>query len=217
MATATKATSTNGASKGTALGEAITNGAEFAIDTSRPYVASVTIEGTSAILFHAWNCESVEAKGKAAKGSAAKKTDDVDSYVYRDADGNIALPGEYLRQSLIQAARYRQDPRSPRKSAIDLFKAGVVSLTEYASLGKADWDYLDKRRVTVMRAAVTRVRPAFLPGWQATIDVQVLTPEYIPPSLLLDVITDAGRLVGVADNRPTYGRFQVVRFDRQEV
>lgn len=217
MATTTKDAKTNGNGRGTALGEALTNDAEFVIDASRPYVATVTIEGTSAILFHAWSCEDVEAKGAAAKGSKAKKTDNVESYVYRDGDKNICIPGEYLRQSIIQAARYRQDPRSPRKSAMDLFKAGVVSLTELASLGTAEWDYLDKRRVTVMRAAVTRVRPAFLPGWQATVDVQVLTPEYISPALLLDVITDAGRLVGVADNRPTYGRFQVVRFERQEV
>jgi hypothetical protein len=38
-------------------------------------------------------------------------------------------------------------------------------------------------------------------------------PEYIPPDGLLDVIVNAGRLVGVGDSRPTYGRFQVVRFE----
>lgn len=215
MATRTRAKATNG--NGTALGEALTNDAEFVIDASRPYVATVTIEGTSAILFHAWSCESVEAKGKAAKGSTAKKSDDVESYVYRNADGEICLPGEYLRQSVIHAAKFRQDPRSPRKSAMDLFKAGVVALTELASLGTGEWDYLDKRRVTVQRAGVTRVRPAFLAGWKATVELQVLTPEYIDPAMLLAVLNDAGKLVGVADNRPTYGRFQVVRFDRNEV
>jgi hypothetical protein len=75
------------------------------------------------------------------------------------------------------------------------------------------WDYLDERRVTVQRAGITRVRPAFLPGWRATVCLQVLTPEYIAPGLLHDVLTAAGRLVGVADFRPTFGRFRVARFE----
>lgn len=201
---------TNGT--GTALGIDLTNAAEFIIATSRPYAATVAIEGTSPILFHRWNCEDVEAKSKAAKNSAAKKSDNVEAYVYRNNDGNICLPGEYLRQAVIHAAKYRQDPRSPRKSAMDLFKAGVISLTELASLGKADWDYLDQRRATIQRSGITRVRPAFLAGWRAEFDLQVLTPEYIEPSVLLAVLNDAGRLIGVADNRPTYGRFQVTSF-----
>lgn len=200
--------------EGTAL-DPVSNSAEFTVAMHEPYVVTVGIEGTASILFHRWQCEAVEAKAKAAKGSAAKKTDDVESYVWRCHDGTIGLPGEYLRGAIAGpqgAAKYRQDPRSPRKSALDLYKASVVSLTEVASLGKANWDYLDQRRVTVQRAGVTRMRPAFLPGWRAEFDLQVLLPEYVPPMDLLDVITKAGQLVGVADFRPTYGRFAVTSF-----
>src|SRR5512138_2589869 len=193
---------------------------DFVVSMSQPYVVTVRIEGTSALLFHRWCCESVEAKAKAAKGSAAKKSDDVDSYIWRCPDGTIGLPGEYLRGAICGpagAAKYRQDPRSPRKSALDLYKAAVVSLTDLATLGKTNWDYLDQRRVTVQRAGVTRVRPAFLPGWKATFDLQVLLPEYVPPMDLLEVITRAGQLVGVGDFRPTFGRFQVTAFEVTEV
>lgn len=178
-----------------------------------PYIAEFTIKGTAALLFHRWSNEDVEAKGKAAKGSAAKKTDNLDAYVYRNEAGEICLPGEYVRQALIHAAKYRQDPRSPRKSAMDLFKAGVVSLTELASLGVDEWDYLDKRRVVIQRSAITRTRPAMLPGWEATFQFQVLLPEYIDPAMLQDVLVQAGRLVGVGDFRPTYGRFSVNMFE----
>lgn len=177
-----------------------------------PYVVEVTIEGASDILFHRWSNEDVEAKGNAAKGSKTKKSDNVEAYVYRNEDGEICLPGEYLRQSIIHAAKYKQDPRSSRKSAMDLFKAGVVSLTDLASLGVTEWDYLDKRRVVVQRAAITRTRPAMFKGWRATILIQVLLPEYIEPSFLYEVIQNAGRLVGVGDFRPTYGRFNIVKF-----
>lgn len=216
MATRTTKASTKGNGKPEVIGEQPNNDGAELISLSTPYTVTLSIEGVCPILFHRWSCESVAAKGAAAKGSAAKKTDDVESYVYRAEDGTIGIPGEYLKGAIAGpqgAAKYRQDPRSPRKSALDLYKAGVVPLTIVASLGKAEWDYLDQRRVTVQRAGVTRMRPAFLAGWKATFDLQVLIPEYIAPADLLDVITNAGRLVGVGDYRPTYGRFQVTSFD----
>lgn len=181
-----------------------------------PYIAEVTVEGSAPIMFHRWSCEAVEAKANAAKGSKAKKEDDWESYLYRDTAGEIAIPGEYLRQAIIEAAKYRQDPRSPRKSAKDLFKAAVISLTDLATTGASEPDYLDRRRVCVMRAAVTRVRPALNAGWSATFQLMVQTPEYISPQTLNGVIADAGRLVGLGDFRPSYGRFVVSKFDVME-
>ena len=189
-----------------------TNGGKDAIEASLPYAVHVTLEGTSDMLFHRWNCEAVDAKSKAAKNSKAKKEDDIESYVWRDEAGNLCIPGEYVRQAIIHAAKFKQDPRSPRKSAMDLFKAGVVSLTDVSSLGKKHWDYLDTRRVTVQRAGVNRTRPAMKKGWTAKFTFQVLTPEYIDPNLFQDVLGTAGRLVGVGDFRPTYGRFFASNF-----
>lgn len=194
-------------------GEVATNGAKQTLDLSLPYIAHVTIEGVADLLFHRWNVEEVDAKSKAAKGSKAKKTDNVESYVYRNEDGELCLPGEYLRQSIIHAAKFRQDPRSPRKSAYDLFKAAVISLTDLATLGVANWDYLDQRRVTVQRNSITRSRPAMHKGWKAHFQLMVNLPEYVPQDVLQEVLANAGRLIGVGDFRPTYGRFSVVKFE----
>jgi hypothetical protein len=190
----------------------VSNDAAEDIAVGEPYTVAVAIRGSAAILFHRWSNESVAAKSAAAKNSKAKKSDDLASYVYRCDNGHLGLPGEYLRQSIIGAARFRQDPRSPRKSAMDLFKAGVVSITELADLGVEDPDYIDRRRVLIQRNAITRERPALREGWEATIDLMVLLPEYIDRTLLLEVIGQAGRLIGVGDFRPTYGRFAVTNF-----
>lgn len=190
----------------------VTNGGASTIAASEPYTVSVTIEGACDLLMHRWNSEAVDAKADAPKNSAAKKTDDVESYVYRDENGDIALPGEYLRQSIITAAKYKQDPRSPRKSACDLYKAGVVCLTAMASFGTTQWDYEDRRRVVIARSGINRTRPAMSAGWRASFDFMVLTPEYISRSSLQDTLITAGRLVGVGDFRPTYGRFNVINF-----
>ena len=190
----------------------VTNNGQHTIEAGEPYTAHITVRGVAPILFHAWNVESVAEKGKAPKGSKAKKEDDYQSYVYRTPDGELAIPTEYFRQAVIGAARFRQDPRSPRKSAIDLFKAGIVGLQELCPLGTNEWDYLDRRRVTIQRSAITRVRPALNPGWETTVVLGVVLPEYIEPATLNEVIAQAGRLIGVADYRPTYGRFQIVGF-----
>ena len=191
----------------------VTNGGEFGIEMTMPYVARVTIEGSSAILLHGWDSDAVNEKDKAAKGSKIKKTDNVESYVYRTDNGEIGAPGTYIKGAIVGGAKYQQDPRSSRKSAQDLFKAGVIPLTEIASFGSKDWDYIDRRRVVIKMAAITRERPAFKTGWRLNYDLQVLVPEYITPQLLYRVLSDAGRLVGMADHRPTFGRFNIVAFD----
>lgn len=198
-------------SKATEIGDP-TNGAESIIEASFPYVARISIEGVADLIFHRWNVDAVDAKGKAAKGSKAKKTDDIESYVYRLDNGHLGLPGEYLRQAIIHAAKYKQDPRSPRKSAMDLFKAGVVSLTQLADLGTKTWDYEDRRRAVIQRNAINRTRPAMKLGWAADFEFLINLPEYINTTLFQAVLADAGRLVGVGDFRPTYGRFSVTKF-----
>jgi hypothetical protein len=191
----------------------VTNGGHETIEEGIPYIARVGLVGLAGLMFHRWNVEAVATKAGQVKGSIAKKSDNVESYVWRviegDARTNLGLPGEYFRQSVIHAAKYIQDPRSPRKSGMDLFKAGLVSLTEIADLGVSDWDYLDQRRVTVQRAGITRTRPAMNSGWHADFELMINLPEYISPELLHQVISNAGRLVGVGDFRPTFGRFGI--------
>ena len=187
-----------------------TNDAAEDIESTIPYLIEVKLEGTCDMLFHRWSPDAVESKAKAKKNSKVKKTDNVESYVYRTDDGFLAIPGEYLRMSTCNAAKFRQDPRSPRKSAYDLFKAAVVSMTHLASLGIRDWDYEDRRRVLVQRQGINRVRPAFRKGWTATFELQVLLPEYVSPDVLHDTVSAAGRYIGLADFRPTFGRFAIV-------
>jgi hypothetical protein len=189
------------------------NAAAETIEISNPYTFSVEIEGTADFLYHRWNVEAVEEKSKAAKGSKAKKSDDVESYVYRTENGNLGIPGEYLRQSLIHAGKFRQDPRSPRKSAMDLVKAGVVSVTPLSDTGLNDWDYIDRRRVVVQRNGITRSRPALKAGWRVGFDFLIMLPEYLDSHFIQDLVAQSGRLIGIGDFRPTYGRFAIKKWE----
>jgi hypothetical protein len=202
--------------KTTAIGPS-TNGAAQEIAFTEPYVAVVTIVGTTDILFHAWNCESVAEKASAAKGSKAKKYDNIESYVYRmsETDRRLGIPGNVFHGALINAAKFLQDPRSPRKSAADLVKAALIVQDIVAPLEPAtkEWDFIDKRRVFVQRSGITRERPAMRAGWRVSFKILVALPEYIAPQLLNELVGNAGKLIGLCDYRPTYGRFQIVAFD----
>lgn len=194
-------------------GESPTNGGEFCIEMQKPYRVAVELQGVCPLLFHRWNNESVERKTNAKKGSLEKKTDDIESFLWRTEKQTVAIPGEYVRQSVIHASKYEQDPRSPRKSMMDLMKAALVSLTELADTGLKEPDYLDKRRVVIQRSAVTRTRPALKEGWKAGFILMVNLPEYVPAERLNHILQQAGRIVGLADFRPSFGRFQVTRFE----
>jgi hypothetical protein len=194
-------------------GTSPTNGGESSIEMERPYRVEIEIEGVCPLLFHRWNNESVAAKARAKKGSLEKKSDDTESYLYKNEAGFVCLPGEYVRQSVIHASKYEQDPRSPRKSLMDLMKAALVSLTELASLGVKEPDFYDQRRVVIQRSAVTRSRPAMKTCWKAKVVLMSNLPEYIPAARLNHILQQAGRIIGVGDFRPSFGRFVVTKFE----
>jgi hypothetical protein len=193
----------------------LSNGAESSIITQEPYMIEITVVGVAPLLMHAWNIESIDEKAAAAKGSKSKKTDDVESYAYRDEDGYLGIPGKCLLGALIDTGRYFQDPRSPRKSARDMIKAGIQSLTIIAPFQPKtkQWDYADRQRVVVQRAGITRTRPAMNTGWTCTFQIMVSLPEYLTPQLIHEVVDKAGKLSGLCDYRPSYGRFRVIGFD----
>lgn len=215
MTTATVAK--NGRKASAIGGDVPTNGAAAVLAASEPFTIDCTLHGVADLISHRWNCEAVEAKKSAAKGSKGKTTDDVESYVYRNEEGLICIPGEYVRQSIINAGKYRQDPRSPRKSAMDLLKAALLVDPVLCSLGTQEWDYLDQRRVVIQRNGVNRTRPAFRAGWTFDCSITVLLPEYVNQNFLIDLLGLAGRLIGLADYRPTYGRFVVKHFSTRSL
>lgn len=199
-------------------GEQISNGGDYAVRIQQPYVITLGVRGVATLLSHRYNPEDVEAKKNAPKNSEIKNKDNIEAYVYRDDEGRICIPGTYIYACLQDAGRYEQDPRSPRKSMRDLIKAGIVPLTELAPFMRdgeylTTWDYVDKQRVKVTQSAVPRERPAFTAGWQLEWELMVTAPEWITPQKVHQLATNAGRLCGLADYRPTYGRFAVSRFE----
>ena len=181
----------------------------------QPFTVEVVIEGTAPIMFHRYDCDAMEAKGRAKKGSIEKKTDDLESYCYRVPEtGELGFPSANLKMAILQSAKFSQDPRSPRKSAMDIFKAGIKISPEVASFGIKAWDYVDRRGVVVNHGRVPRSRPCLKSNWRATYFIQVILPEYISDKFLYEVLARTGKTIGIGELRPDLGTFQIVKFER---
>jgi hypothetical protein len=190
------------------------NDGESSILGAAPYRISFIIRGTADLLFHRWSNEDVAAKATAKRGSAVKKTDNLEAYIHRDDDGMVCLPGVYVHAAIKEAGKFMQDPRSSRaKQACDLFKAALIPVTVLSPLG-AGWEIEDKRRMVVNRSGITRTSPGFKAGWEAGFDFDVVLPEYVSQEMFHEALSLAGRVIGLAQYRPTYGRFQVMKFER---
>ena len=185
---------------------------------TKPFMARVRIQGTQDILFHRWDNEVIETKAAAKKGSREKKIENPETYVYRNVKNEICIPGRYIVRAVVEAGRNFQDPRSSRRMAKDLVQAAVMCNEINSPIlvhGKAvkKWEYEDRQRVVVMRAGITRTRPAFFKGWEAEFNLISLVPELITPDFLRKLVDNAGLLIGLGDYRPTYGRFRVVHWE----
>lgn len=183
-----------------------------------PYIVDVTIEGVAPILFHAYDVEVVEQKASARKGSREKKEDNVESFVYRNDAGELCVPGLNFKAAMAEAAKRFPDPSSPRKSARDLVRAGVLVSPFLASLGTKTWDAIDKRGVVIQKTSrVTRQRPMMREGWRCTFEIEVQESEFIREELLREIVDRAGRFGGLGDYRPDFGRFKVVKWERRKL
>lgn len=84
------------------------------------------------------------------------------------------------------------------------FDGDEMSLAELWESG----DFADFRKVKVQKNSVRRCRPIFR-EWELKISLNYL-PDVINQSQVEDILDVAGRLIGLSDYRPRYGRFEVL-------
>jgi hypothetical protein len=69
-------------------------------------------------------------------------------------------------------------------------------------------NFADSRKVKIQKNSVIRCRPIFR-EWELKVSINYL-PDIIDEQQVADILVLAGRLVGLSDYRPKYGRFTVL-------
>lgn len=189
------------------------------------YTVSCTIEGIAPLMQHRFPMPDLEDQSKGGHRSTGGKdyTQEWRGYFYSDGDSQIYQPASHIEGALIKAAVSYKVAGKRGKTYKDLFQANVfidpqnIPHDGFTVPEELDTDadkplYLDARPVVVQRARVVRIRPCFKAGWKLSFEIQVIDDE-IQPGLLQDVLTLAGKAVGIGDYRPRFGRFNVTHFE----
>jgi len=188
------------------------------------YTVDCKVKGVSPLIQHRFPIPDPEDASKGGRKStgAIDYSEEWREYFYATAEGMIYQPATHFEGAMVKAAVNFKVVGKRGKTYKDLFSASVFVLPDQIphnitvpdELG-TDGDqplYLDVRPVVVNRARVIRIRPAFSPGWILEFDIEVIDDQ-IHPELVHDILTLAGKTVGIGDFRPKFGRFEVIRFE----
>jgi hypothetical protein len=127
-------------------------------------------------------------------------------YMHGDAP---CLPGEMIEAAFIEASKKHRRGQQA--------KAGIISdgfwPLEYDGPKAADELWADMRfqfrsSVRVQRNKIMRTRPIFS-HWSATIGLDFL-PDQLSGDDIHETVATMGRIVGLGDWRPRFGRFEIV-------
>ncbi len=182
---------------------------------------NIRIVGTAPLLMHSdkfANPLHPATKAHKALTGKRKKTDDDHEAIakseflggcYHDAANGFFVPGQNFDASFLAGAKLQKLGTN--------WKRGAVVVTDKAKLlfnGPSDpeslWSdprFVDCRGVKVGTSKVMRYRPIFL-EWATEVQVAVNT-DVLDVREVQKAIEDSGKLIGVCEYRPRFGRFEV--------
>lgn len=188
-------------------------------------LAEVTykVKGTSAMLMHnaqlanprnEWTREMKKLTGK------RKKTEEDQLEISRlefmgglyldDQKSHFVIPSCNWEAVIAEAAR-KVKLGKVVKEAIFIYEDSVIAFSGPKTPDERwnDPSCLDYRSVAVEKKRVMRTRPKF-DEWSCEVKI-MFDPELIDHEAVNNIMDIAGRLVGVGDYRPKFGRFEVVK------
>lgn len=184
-------------------------------------ILNVRVVGTAPLLMHSdkfANPLNEATKRHKSLTSKRKKTDDDHEAIakseflggcYYSADVGFYVPGQNFDASFLAGAKLQKLGTNWKRGAVvvtDKAKLIFSGPQDPESLWK-DARFVDCRGVKVGTAKVMRYRPIFL-EWSAEVQVAVNT-DVLDLREAQKAIEDSGKLIGVCDYRPRFGRFEV--------
>jgi hypothetical protein len=178
---------------------------------------NVTVEGISPLLMHCFTDEAQQAMQKTSKSSIKKGAelprDIAETHLYKDNDGNIAIPSNMMFSSIMSAGIYHKLGKkqiTTRDSS--LVPAGIEIEAMFIPVVPWEWE-VDSRPIFNQKANVRAMahRPRF-DKWSLTFVLKV-DNEMFSANVVRDLVDDAGKKCGIGAFRPNrkgpFGKFVV--------
>lgn len=187
-------------------------------DFETPYSIEFTVKGVKRFFFNRFDVDGFERlqdKPPGAK-SGKFKNRDPEVLVWRAEDGTLAVEGKDFQKALGEAGRYFKDPTGTgRRSSKPFVEQSTSAEEELCSFGVKDWDEIDVRPARLRNGATVPVyRPVLLAGWETKVTIDVAMPDHLRPGDLVGLMTLAGRIQGIGDNRKFgFGRYVVTNVE----
>jgi hypothetical protein len=182
---------------------------------------TLRITGTSPLMMHSDRLANPllpESKAHRELTSKRKKTDDDHLAIarsefiagaYFDDRVGFFIPGQNFDATFWSGAKLQKMGVHWKRGAMvmtDRVKLEFSGPNTPAKLWE-DTRFVDCRGVKVGQAKIMRYRPIFL-DWAATLEV-VVNPDVLDVAEAKKAIEDSGKLIGVCEYRPRFGRFEV--------
>lgn len=184
------------------------------------------IKGTAPLLMHnGLLADPLNPHAKAIKAITAKgkkKTDeDMEQMALLEWEGGlyvgegdrVVIPGDNIEGMLISGAmKFRKGPECRAGLLCDgnwpLEYGGPRDIEKL----KADGRFRDTRKAGIKGNSVMRTRPIF-PSWSLAFTVMYL-PSVLNADQIVQFLQVAGKLIGLCDYTPKFGRFRVVEVNK---
>ena len=128
--------------------------------------------------------------------------------LYLNDNRRVVIPGQNIEAALIAAAKKNKLGKQ--------FTAGMLSDGAWPLIydGPKDVDklwadgrFVDRRRVCISQSSVMRCRPIFK-TWSLSFTVHYL-PDMLNPQQVTEAVVICGRVIGLCDYVPKFGRFEI--------
>lgn len=194
------------------------------------YKVNASIKGTSSLLQHAFGQGSLDDLQQSSKIVTGTPDYSLEwMHTMYILNGYLVQPANHIEGSMQRAAASFKMKGKGGKSWKDAVKAYayvapdmIVHYRDGQPVSAPEKDLLTTprdglsisiMRVKVQRAAVARSRLMIDVGWELNFQIDV-SDDQVPAGLLQEVLSEAGRAVGIGDYRPRYGRFEVTCFEK---
>lgn len=173
----------------------------------------VTIKGMTPLLMNSPK-SMIDAAMTSGIKSSTKRMDfvaEAEKLAYKTAKGQLYVPAEAIKGTLIGAASWKKIGKYTAKPII----AGGVFIPEPELVLKNKSYELDYRTVVIQKARVVKARP-MIRDWELNFEIMYNDTLINDPEMIKELLIEAGQRVGILDFRPqkmgSFGMFTVEKF-----